>query len=178
MKPDEEYATLPLIKVVGVSASGKSTLVRALRKRGYRARPVSQEHSNVPSLWQQFEEPTVLIHLDISLEAQRHRRPDVSWDKPSLREEMARLAEAQDNADLKIDTSELGATTVLQIALSFLSKAKIRHADHPLPPLRATGSALVPMSRQEGEDGGDENEDTKVESKAGKRRKKHKTPRT
>ena len=61
MSIEDAYHELPLIKVVGISASGKSTLVKALRQRGYRARPVSQEHSNVPSLWQQFEEPEIDI---------------------------------------------------------------------------------------------------------------------
>lgn len=141
---EDEYQELPLIKVVGISASGKSTLVRALRTHGYRARPVSQEHSNVPWLWQQFDKPAILIHLDIDLEAQKKRRPDVNWDRRTLREERARLAMAQGNADLKIDTSGLGAETVLQIALTFLRKEKVRHADHALPPLKITGSALVP----------------------------------
>ena len=60
---------LPVIKVVGVSAGGKSTLVRLLRERGYDARAVSQEHSEVPTLWKQFEPPRVLIYLDTTLEA-------------------------------------------------------------------------------------------------------------
>jgi len=149
MSVDNEYQDLPLIKIVGISASGKSTLVRALRNHGYRARPVSQEHSNVPSLWQEFDKPAILIHLDISLEAQQQRRPDVSWDKRTLREETTRLAMAQGNSDLKIDTSGLNAERVLAIALTFLEKEKIRHADHALPPLNATGSALTPSATPE-----------------------------
>ena len=51
---------LPVIKVVGVSAGGKSTLVRALREHGYDARAVSQEHSHSATLWKQFDVPRVL----------------------------------------------------------------------------------------------------------------------
>jgi hypothetical protein len=137
-------AALPLIKVVGVSASGKSTLVKALRQRGYRARPVSQEHSNVADLWQQFEEPTYLIYLDVDLATQQQRRPDVSWDKQWLLEEQARLRHAHGYANLKIDTSGLSADTVRTITLTFLKNERVRHAEQPLPPLKATGSALSP----------------------------------
>src|SRR5262245_17548395 len=82
---------LPIIKVVGISGSGKSTLVRGLRAAGYDARPVSQEHSNVPTLWQQFERTTYLIYLYTSLGAQQRRRQEVTWTKDAHHEEMRRL---------------------------------------------------------------------------------------
>ncbi|HRW06634.1 MAG TPA: hypothetical protein P5121_16130 [Caldilineaceae bacterium] len=167
MSIEDEYHELPLIKVVGISASGKSTLVKALRQRGYRARPVSQEHSNVPSLWQQFEEPEILIHLDIVLEAQQKRRPDVSWDQRALREEKARLAEAQGHANLKINTSDQTSESVLKIALTFLKQERVRHADHPLPPIRATGS-MLPQ-----EDIKEETEESVQAPKRSKKRKRH-----
>lgn len=141
---EDDYQALPLIKVVGISAGGKSTLVKSLRELGYRARPVSQEHSNVATLWQQFDHPHLLIYLDVDLETQRQRRPDVTWNKEWLREEIERLDHARDHADLKIDTSGLIAEEVLHIAVTFLRKQQIDHADHPLPQLTATGSALQP----------------------------------
>ena len=48
----------PLIAIVGVCASGKSTLAKALRERGYNARQVLQEHSYVPYMWQRITRPT------------------------------------------------------------------------------------------------------------------------
>src|SRR4051794_16737319 len=78
---------LPIIKVVGISGSGKSTLVAALRAQGYDARPVSQEHSQVPNLWQQFERSTYLIYLYASLEVQQRRRQDVTWTAAAHQEE-------------------------------------------------------------------------------------------
>lgn len=135
---------LPLIKVVGISAGGKSTLVKELRKRGYHARPVSQEHSNVPTLWEQFDRPRLLLYLDLDLEGQRTRRPDVEWNKAWLAEERDRLRHARDHADLVIDTSTQSADAVLQIALTFLQAKQIRHADTPLPPLAPTGGTLAP----------------------------------
>ena len=132
---------LPLIKVVGISASGKSTLVAILRQAGYNARPVSQEHSYIPDLWDQFEHPFVLISLNVDIDAQRRRRPDVTWEHSAHHQERARLANAADHADLQVDTSQIPAEEVSKIVLTFLSRIKVRHQTEPLPPLSSTGSA-------------------------------------
>lgn len=133
--------TPELIKVVGMSASGKSTLVQRLREAGYDARPVSQEHSGIPDLWQQFEKPAVLIHLDVSLEQQCVRRPDVTWGADVWQTERTRLAHARDHADLKIDTSSMTREQVVVVAQHFLRVRRIRRASGPLPPVARTGSA-------------------------------------
>lgn len=136
----DDWTKLPLIKVVGISASGKSTLVARLRAAGYYTRPVSQEHSNLPDLWSQFDKPWVLIYLDNDLESQRRRRPDVSWDEQNLQEERERLAHALAHADLHINTATLTPDKVLAVTLAFLEHKKIRHAAQPLPPVGTTGS--------------------------------------
>jgi hypothetical protein len=132
---------LPVIKVVGISGSGKSTLVRGLRAAGYDARPVSQEHSHVPALWQHFERPDYLIFLYASVEDQRARRQDVTWSSDAHHEEMRRLAHAREHADLRIDTGKLTAEDVLRLALSFLIQQRVRHAAQSLAALPITGSA-------------------------------------
>ena len=132
---------LPLIKIVGISGSGKSTLVHALRQAGYNARPISQEHSNVHDLWQQFDRATLLIYLNTSEASQHSRRPDVTWDAAAFQDEKNRLAHAWDHADLRIDTAGLTPAAVLQVALAYLTRRKIRHANGPLLPIPATGSA-------------------------------------
>lgn len=132
---------LPLIKIVGTSAAGKSTLVRKLREAGYNAQPVSQEHSYVPTLWREFGKPARLIYLEIDLDGQKHRRPDVSWDRKALRGEQERLTHAREHADLRINTSEMDEAGVLQLAFTYLQHEGIRHADEPLPPITATGTA-------------------------------------
>lgn len=142
-EPDNlDEAQLPVIKVVGISASGKSTLVANLRQAGYNARAVSQEHSNVPTLWQRFDRTRILIYLDANLEIQRQRRPDVTWDAANLQMEQDCLAHARDHADLKIDTSALTPETVWRIVQAYLTQQHIRHAEQALPPDNATGSAL------------------------------------
>ena len=130
----------PLIKVVGISASGKSTLVRALREAGYNARPISQEHSAVATLWAQFERPALLIFLDASLACQRRRRPDVAWTRSWHATELDRLHNARSHADLLIDTSFMSAEEVLRLVLLFLQHEGVRHAGEPLPPVADTGT--------------------------------------
>jgi energy-coupling factor transporter ATP-binding protein EcfA2 len=132
---------LPLIKVVGVSASGKSTLVEALRAVGWNARPVSQEHSDAPDLWKQFGFPRVLIYLDNDLEGQRSRRPDVSWSAENLAKERQRLRHAYEHADLRINTAHLTAEQVRELVIAFLEANRIRRASTPLPPLPRTGGS-------------------------------------
>jgi excinuclease UvrABC ATPase subunit len=132
---------LPVIKVVGISGSGKSTLVRALRAQGYDARPVSQEHSNVPTLWQQFDHPTYLIYLNAALEDQQARRQDVTWSADAHLEEVRRLSHAREHADLRIDTAGLNPAGVLNVAISYLIQRGVRRADHALDPLPPTGGA-------------------------------------
>ncbi len=138
---NEHQRPLSIIKIVGMSASGKSTLVAGLRQAGYDARPVSQEHSHVPDLWKQFDFPRVLIYLDASLGAQQARRGDVTWDEKNWAEEQQLLAHARDHADLRIDTTRLGPAEVLKVALAYLVQELVRHAAAPLPPVAATGSA-------------------------------------
>jgi dienelactone hydrolase len=108
----------PRVVVVGPCASGKTTLVTALRARGFNASVSAQEHSAVPRLWQRSD-PDVLIALVANIEAVRRRR-DASWPGwlHDLQEE--RLADAQDAADLVIDTSDLGAEEVAERAIQFL----------------------------------------------------------
>jgi hypothetical protein len=139
--PPQPPVPLPIIKVVGISGSGKSTLARALRASGYDARPVSQEHSRVPDLWQQFDRPAYLIYLNATLEDQQARRPDVTWSAAAHQEEVRRLAHAREHADLRIDTADLTPTGVYNVAISYLTRHRVRHTQQALEPLPPTGSA-------------------------------------
>lgn len=134
-------APTPLIKVVGISGSGKSTLVRCLREHGYDARPVSQEHSDIPDLWQHFERPYALIYLSVNVQAQKERRPHGDWTYLGLVQERNRLASALDAADIRIDTSRLSPEQVCEIAIRFLNQIGVTPSDHPLGPIQASGSA-------------------------------------
>jgi hypothetical protein len=132
---------LPLIKVVGISASGKSTLVTALRAAGWNARPVSQEHSDVEDLWKQFGFPKVLIFLDNDLAGQAARRPDVEWSSENMAQERERLQHAYEHADLRLNTAHLTGQQVSEIVTAFLHSHKIRRSASPLAPLPRTGGS-------------------------------------
>lgn len=110
----------PLIGVVGPCASGKSLLVGALRAHGYNAREVAQEHSYVPTMWQRFTQPDLLVYLDVSWEVACQRRPTdagADWWAELTR----RLHHARQHADLYIHTDGLTPQEVLDRVLAFLS---------------------------------------------------------
>ena len=108
------------VAVVGPCASGKSTLVAALRAAGYEARHPAQEHSYVPDMWRRLVDPDVLIYLDISYEALLTRRPHFG-EPEFLEREKARLAHARAHADVVIDTSELTIDDVRRQVLAALT---------------------------------------------------------
>ena len=51
------------IAIVGICASGKTTLVRGLREAGYDAYNVAQEHSCIHDFWNKHH-PDVLVMID------------------------------------------------------------------------------------------------------------------
>lgn len=109
------------VAVVGPCASGKSTLVAALKAAGYDARHPAQEHSYVKDMWKRLVDPDVLIYLDINYQALLSRRPNFG-EPEYLEREKERLGHARAHADLVIDTSGMEPETVKLQALSFLDK--------------------------------------------------------
>jgi hypothetical protein len=109
----------PLIAVVGPCASGKSQLVRGLRKQGYNAREILQEHSYVPTMWQHITRPDLLIYLDVSEKVARRRQPTgapANWWGTLAQ----RLHHARQHADLYINTDTLTIQQVLERATAFI----------------------------------------------------------
>lgn len=106
--------------IVGPCASGKSTLVAALRRADYNARHVAQEHSYVPDMWQRITRPDWLIYLDVSYAVTCERRR-VTWGPERLDEQSKRLAHAREHCDLYVDTSDLTAEEVLSQVFDFLT---------------------------------------------------------
>lgn len=108
------------VAVVGVCASGKSTLVASLRAAGYDARHVAQEHSYVLNMWQRIAKPDVLIFLDVDYGTVIERRPTLDLRPEHLAEQQRRLAHARENCNLYLDTRDLTPDEVRRQALSFL----------------------------------------------------------
>jgi GTPase SAR1 family protein len=95
----------PRIVVVGTCASGKSTLVAALKEHGFDAGGVAQEHSAIPDLWN-HSRPDVLVYLDVDLAIVRERRSP-TWSEVIFDAQRERLRQALGAADLIIDTGSV-----------------------------------------------------------------------
>ncbi len=110
-----------LIGVVGACGSGKSTLISALDRLGYRTRHIAQEHSYVKDMWKRLTNPHVLIFLQVSYEVASQRRR-LNWTEADYLEQQRRLAHARQHADLFIDTDLLSPQQVLDRVLVFLTR--------------------------------------------------------
>jgi deoxyadenosine/deoxycytidine kinase len=115
------------IAVVGPCTSGKSTLVNNLKKLGYHAWCVAQEHSDVKWLWK-HKNPDFLVVLDVSIETARKRR-NVSWNEHKLGEQHKALADARKHCNLYIPTDDLTpeeiTSKVIRKIEDFLVKQKV-----------------------------------------------------
>lgn len=112
------------IAIVGICASGKTTLVRGLRAAGYDAYNVAQEHSCVHDFWNKHH-PDVLVMIDATLAAV-HKRRVVYWGQDRIDVQHKRLADARKHADLYIQTDDLDAEAVKNKVIDFL---KTRESD-------------------------------------------------
>jgi deoxyadenosine/deoxycytidine kinase len=108
-----------IIGVVGPCAAGKTTLVAALRSKGYQVRHIAQEHSYVRDMWKQFSNPDFLIYLDVSFE-ESMARSGSTWTRSIFDKQVERLKHAFKHADLIIETDNLRPEQVLEIALEYL----------------------------------------------------------
>ncbi len=111
---------LPLIGIVGVCASGKSTLITNLSRLGYSCRHIAQEHSYVPDMWQRLTDPDVLIYLETSY-ANTILRRKLNWSPAEYQEQLNRLIHAKSHADIFINTDDMNPQEVLEIIVSRLT---------------------------------------------------------
>src|SRR5215216_1134796 len=112
--------TKPLIGIVGPCGSGKSTLLDGLENHGYTCRHIAQEHSYVQDMWQVITQPQLLIYLNASFPVST-ARAKLDWQEKDYDEQLHRLANARENANLLIETDDLTREQVLQKALDFLT---------------------------------------------------------
>jgi len=112
----------PIVGIVGPCSAGKSTLARALTAAGVTAKPIGQEHSYVPHMWQVIGQPDVLIYLDVSYPVAQGRRW-LNWVPADLEEQRRRLRHARDHCHLFVQTDPLTAEQVRDQVLDFLRQA-------------------------------------------------------
>jgi len=117
-----EVVSRRTIAVVGPCASGKTTLVIALREGGYNARQIAQEHSYVQDMWLQITNPAILIYLDASFETCTERKR-LNWKQKEFDEQVRRLSHAREHCDLYLCTDGLSPGDVLDRTLRILNAA-------------------------------------------------------
>ncbi|MBQ1461997.1 MAG: hypothetical protein II430_01255 [Selenomonas sp.] len=108
------------IAVVGVCASGKTTLVAGLKAAGYDAYNVAQEHSGIHDFWAK-RHPDILVMIDATMPA-IHKRRTVYWNEDRLAVQHKRLADARAHADLYIQTDNYNAEQVRDKVINFVNK--------------------------------------------------------
>jgi deoxyadenosine/deoxycytidine kinase len=111
------------IGVVGPCAAGKTTLIVALRRLGFRVHHIAQEHSYVADMWERISKPDILIYLDVSYPVSMLRRP-MNWVEADFMEQVKRLQHARKHASLYIDSDDLTPSQVLQKTIEFLNSIK------------------------------------------------------
>jgi hypothetical protein len=111
----------PLVGVVGVCASGTSTLTAGLDAHGIRTRHIAQEHSYVKDMWKRLTNPDILIFLDASYPVTLQRR-QFNWTEGDWAEQQRRLRHAREYADLYINTDDLSIAQVLNTVIAFIEQ--------------------------------------------------------
>lgn len=112
---------MPRIGIVGPCCAGKSTLAQALNTLGYAARPIAQEHSYVPHMWQIISHPEVLIFLDVSYPVAQQRRR-MNWQLADLEEQHRRLSHARAHCHFYLHTDALTCAEVRTQVETFLKR--------------------------------------------------------
>lgn len=110
----------PLIGIVGPCGAGKTTLEEGLKRAGYKARAIVQEHSYVPEMWQRLTKPDLLVFLQAS-HAVCARRRRFDWSEAEWQEQQQRLHHARRHADLVLETDGLSPPEVMAKVLAFLA---------------------------------------------------------
>jgi hypothetical protein len=105
------------VGVVGACGTGKSELVARLNQNGYEAHHIAQEHSFVPTMWQQLANPDILIFLQVSY-SETLKRKGFDWTEEEYLEQLKRLNNAKSHANLIIDTDPLTPDEVFKIVLA------------------------------------------------------------
>jgi guanylate kinase len=113
------------VGVVGPCSAGKTTLIGALKERGYPARHIAQEHSFVADMWQRLVNPWVLIYLDVSYQESMRRRP-LEMSQAEFKEQDRRLSHAREHADFYFHTDGYSPQEVLGAVEEFLGSRRSR----------------------------------------------------
>lgn len=124
-----EAKPFPVIAIVGVCASGKSTIIKRLQEVGIPCRHIAQEHSYVSNMWQRMVNPDFLICLDVSYKSTITRKK-LNWTLAEYQEQLRRISNAREHADLIIDTDINSIEETMHLIIEGLNTAGIMTAEN------------------------------------------------
>jgi molybdopterin-guanine dinucleotide biosynthesis protein len=107
----------PLIGIIGVCASGKTTLIAGLSARGYNCRHIAQEHSYVADMWKRITDPDILIFLEVAYETTLLRK-NLNWTLKEYQEQVYRVRNAYEKADIHIKTDNMSPGQLIDEAVN------------------------------------------------------------
>jgi uridine kinase len=112
------------IGIVGPCGSGKTTLIKKLieRRKDLDLRHIAQEHSYVPNMWKLLVNPDLLIYLNVSYSTATERRR-LNWNEFEFQEQLHRLRNARELADLVIQTDALTPDQIAEQTSNFIDHA-------------------------------------------------------
>jgi broad-specificity NMP kinase len=105
-----------IIGVVGTCGTGKSELVSRLKAAGYEVRHIAQEHSYAPRMWKQIAHPDILVYLEVSFPKTLERK-SFTWTEKEFQEQLYRLRNAREHADIRINTDDMTPDEILALIL-------------------------------------------------------------
>lgn len=123
----DDQSKQPLIGIVGVCASGKSTLNTGLTALGFNCRHIAQEHSYVPDMWRRITNPDILIFLQVSYEITIARKA-LNWTREEYEQQIFRIRNAVENAQIRIDTDELTPQELISEAAAQINNYLLKSA--------------------------------------------------
>lgn len=130
-----EGKPFPVIAIVGVCASGKTTIIKRLLENGIPCRHIAQEHSYVCNMWQRLVHPDFLICLDVAYESTLTRKK-LNWTLSEFQEQCRRISNAREHANLIIDTDAHSIEETVNLVIEGLNTAGIMTAENGVnPPL-------------------------------------------
>lgn len=119
-QPGATAGARPKIIIVGVCASGKSTLARGLQELGYDAHSIAQEHSQAPRFWAR-RRPDVVIALHCRYETTRSRK-SINWGPERWQLQLKRLADAMAHAHIHLHTDGWTPQQLVEEGVKALSR--------------------------------------------------------